>query len=54
MESRKVVALYSKLCKTEEEQQIFLGFQVLEQKQKKQKKQVAKQNVFGVFEMPLK
>ena len=51
MESRKAVGLCSKLCKTEEEQQIFLGFQILKQAQKKQ---AAKQNVFGFFGMQLK
>ena len=54
MESRKVVALYSKLYKTEEEPQIFFGFRILKQKQKKQKKQATKQNVFGFFELQLK
>ena len=51
VESRKAVALCSKLYKTEEEQQIFLGFWILKQEQKKQ---AAKQNVFGIFEMQLK
>ena len=51
MESRKAVALCSKLYKTEEEQQIFLGFQILIQEQKKQ---ATKQNVFGIFELQLK
>ena len=54
MESRKAVALCSKLFETEEEQQIFLGFRILKQEQKKQKKQATKQNVFGIFEMQLK
>ena len=51
MESRKAVALCSKLYKTEEEQQIFLGFRILKQEQKKQ---TTKQNVFGLFELQLK
>ena len=44
METRKAVALCSKLYKTEEEQQIFLCFRILKQEQKKQ---ATKQNVFG-------
>ena len=51
MESRKAVALCSKLYKTEEEQQIFLGFRILKQEQKKQ---ATKQYVFGIFELQLK
>ena len=44
MESRKAIALCCKLYKTEEEQQIFLGFRILKQEQKKQ---AIKQNIFG-------
>ena len=44
MEARKAVELCSKLYKIEEEQQIFLGFQIFK---KEQKKQATKQNVFG-------
>ena len=47
MESRKAIALCSKLYKTEEEQQIFLDFRILKQEQKKQ---TTKQNTFGFFE----
>ena len=43
MESQKALALCSKLYKAEEEQQIFLGFRILKQEQKKQKKQATKQ-----------
>ena len=53
MESRKAVALYNKLYKTKEEQQIFLGFRNLKQEQKKQKKQATKQNVFGFLKCNL-
>jgi hypothetical protein len=45
MESRKT-ELCNKLYKTEEEQQIFLGFRILKQKRKETQ---TKQNVFGFF-----
>ena len=47
MESRKTVELCSKLYKTKEEQQIFLGFSI--RTRTKANKQ-AKQNIFGFFE----
>jgi hypothetical protein len=45
MESRET-ELWSKLYKTEEEQQIFLGFRILKQEQKET---ANKQNLFGFF-----
>ena len=49
MESQKAVALCSKVYKTEEEQQIFLGFQILKQEQKKQKNK-QQSNFFWIFQ----
>jgi hypothetical protein len=45
MESRET-KLCNKLYKIEEEQQIFLGFQILKQEQKET---ANKQNLFGLF-----
>jgi hypothetical protein len=50
MESRKT-ELCNKLYKTEEEQQIFLGFRILKQKRKETQ---TKQNVFRFFKYQTK
>ena len=49
MESQKVVALCSKNYKTEEEQQIFLGFRILNQEQKETKETSNKAKCFWIF-----